>query len=135
MPSSPAGIYRGEARGAHASVRRGTSLDFADYRTYQPGDDFRTIDWGIFGRLDRLFVRLYAEEEDLTVHLLLDTSASMSYGSPPKIDYARRLAAALGYVGIGSLDRVGVTTFAGRARAAPLRRGAAAPSSSTCWST
>ncbi|MGA2379652.1 MAG: DUF58 domain-containing protein [Spirochaetia bacterium] len=105
-------IYRGEARGAHASVRRGTSLDFADYRTYQPGDDFRTIDWGIFGRLDRLFVRLYAEEEDLTVHLLLDSSASMSYGAPPKIDYARRLAAALGYVGIGSLDRVGVTTFA-----------------------
>jgi uncharacterized protein (DUF58 family) len=106
-------ISRGETRGAHASVRRGTSLDFADFRTYQPGDDFRTIDWGIFGRLGRLFVRLYAEEEDLTVHLLLDTSASMSYGSPPKIDYTRRLAAALGYVGIGSLDRVGVTTFAG----------------------
>jgi len=104
-------IYRGEARGAHASVRRGTSLDFADFRTYQPGDDFRTIDWGIFGRLDRLFVRLYAEEEDLTVHLLLDVSGSMAFGSPPKIDYARRLAAALGYVGIGSLDRVGVTTF------------------------
>jgi uncharacterized protein (DUF58 family) len=104
-------IYRGEARGAHASVRRGTSLDFADFRTYQPGDDFRTIDWGIFGRLDRLFVRLYAEEEDLTVHILLDSSASMSYGTPPKIDYARKLAAALGYVGIGSLDRVGATTF------------------------
>jgi uncharacterized protein (DUF58 family) len=104
-------IYRGQARGAHASVRRGTSLDFADFRAYQPGDDFRTIDWGIYGRLDRLFVRLYAEEEDLTVHLLLDSSASMSYGAPPKIDYARRLAAALGYVGIGSLDRVGVTTF------------------------
>lgn len=119
-------IYRGEARGAHASVRRGTSLDFADYRTYQPGDDFRTIDWGIFGRLDRLFVRLYAEEEDLTVHLLLDTSASMSYGAPPKIDYARRLAAALGYVGIGSLDRVGVTTFgAGLHGALPARRGRA----------
>ncbi|MGO9310499.1 MAG: DUF58 domain-containing protein [Spirochaetia bacterium] len=105
-------IYRGEQRGAHTSVRRGTSLDFADYRAYQPGDDFRAIDWGIFGRLDRLFVRLYAEEEDLTVHLLLDTSASMSYGSPPKLDYARRLAAALAYIGIGSLDRVGVTTFA-----------------------
>ncbi len=104
-------LYRGESRGAHTSVRRGTSLDFADFRGYQPGDDFRTIDWGIYGRLDRLVVRLYAEEEDLSVHLLLDASASMSYGSPPKIDYARRLAAALGYVGIGSLDRVGVTTF------------------------
>jgi uncharacterized protein (DUF58 family) len=117
-------IYRGDTRGAHASPRCGTSLDFADYRTYQPGDDFRTIDWSIFGRLDRLFVRLYAEEEDLTVHVLLDASASMSYGAPPKIDYTRRLAAALGYVGIGSLDRVGVTTFAaGLGGALAPRRG------------
>ncbi|MGA2974136.1 MAG: DUF58 domain-containing protein [Spirochaetia bacterium] len=117
-------IYRGDTRGAHSSPRRGTSLDFADYRTYQPGDDFRTIDWSIFGRLDRLFVRLYAEEEDLTVHVLLDASDSMSFGAPPKIDYARRLAAALGYVGIGSLDRVGVTTFAaGLGGALAPRRG------------
>ncbi len=119
-------IYRGDTRGAHASPRRGTSLDFADYRPYQPGDDFRTIDWSIYGRLDRVFVRLYAEEEDLTVHVLLDASASMSYGAPPKIDYARRLAAALGYVGIGSLDRVGVTTFAaGLGGALAPRRGRA----------
>lgn len=119
-------IYRGDTRGAHASPRRGTSLDFADYRTYQPGDDFRSIDWSIFSRLDRLFVRLYAEEEDLTVHVLLDASASMSYGRPAKIDYARRLAAALGYVGIGSLDRVGVTTFAaGLGGALAPRRGRA----------
>jgi len=123
-------LYRGEARGAHTSVRRGTSLDFADFRAYQPGDDFRAIDWGIYGRLDRLVVRLYAEEEDLSVHLLLDSSASMSFGSPPKIDYARRLAAALGYVGIGSLDRVGVTTFAagleeGHGRPLAPRRGRA----------
>ncbi len=117
-------IYRGQTRGSHSSPRRGTSLDFADYRTYQAGDDFRVIDWSIFGRLDRLFVRLYAEEEDLTVHVLLDSSASMTYGSPPKLDYARRLAAALGYVGIGSLDRVGVTTFAaGLAGALAPRRG------------
>jgi uncharacterized protein (DUF58 family) len=117
-------IYRGDTRGAHASPRRGTSLDFADFRTYQPGDDFRSIDWSIFSRLDRLFVRLYAEEEDLTVHVLLDASASMSFGAPPKIDYARRLAAALGYVGIGSLDRVGVTTFAaGLGGALAPRRG------------
>jgi uncharacterized protein (DUF58 family) len=119
-------IYRGDTRGAHASLRRGTSLDFADYRTYQPGDDFRSIDWSIFSRLDKLFVRLYAEEEDLTVHVLLDASASMSYGTPAKIDYARRLAAALAYVGIGSLDRVGVTTFAaGLGGALAPRRGRA----------
>jgi uncharacterized protein (DUF58 family) len=105
-------IYRGQTRGAHSSLRRGSSLDFADYRTYQPGDDFRYIDWSIFGRLDRLFVRLYAEEEDLSVHLLLDTSASMGYGSPRKVDFARRVAAALCSIGIRSLDRVGVTTFA-----------------------
>ncbi|HUJ76142.1 MAG TPA: DUF58 domain-containing protein [bacterium] len=119
-------LYRGASRGAHMSVRRGTSLDFADFRSYQPGDDFRTIDWGIYGRLDRLVVRLYAEEEDLTVHILLDSSKSMSFGTPPKIDYARRLAAALGYVGIRSLDRVGVTTFsAGLAGALAPRRGRA----------
>jgi uncharacterized protein (DUF58 family) len=119
-------LYRGAARGAHMSVRRGTSLDFADFRSYQPGDDFRTIDWGIYGRLDKLVVRLYAEEEDLTVHLLLDSSASMSFGTPPKIDHARRLAAALGYVGIRSLDRVGVTTFAaGLSGALAPRRGRA----------
>ncbi len=117
-------LYRGGSRGAHMSVRRGTSLDFADFRSYQPGDDFRTIDWGIYGRLDKLVVRLYAEEEDLTVHLLLDASNSMSFGTPPKIDYARRLAAALGYVGIRSLDRVGVTTFAaGLSGALAPRRG------------
>jgi uncharacterized protein (DUF58 family) len=123
-------LHRGQAHGAHTSVRRGTSLDFADFRSYQPGDDFRTIDWGIYGRLDKLVVRLYAEEEDLSVHLLLDLSASMSFGSPPKIDYARRLAAALGYVGIGSLDRVGATTFgaglgSGPAAALAPRRGRA----------
>ncbi len=119
-------LYHGSARGAHMSVRRGTSLDFADFRAYQPGDDFRTIDWGIYGRLDKLVVRLYAEEEDLTVHLLLDSSASMAFGAPPKIDYARRVAAALGYVGIGSLDRVGVTTFAaGLSGALAPRRGRA----------
>ena len=119
-------LRRGGGHGAHQSVRRGTSLDFADFRGYQPGDDFRTIDWGIYGRLDKLVVRLYAEEEDLTIHLLLDSSASMSFGTPPKIDYARKLAAALGYVGIRSLDRVGVTTFAaGLSGALGPRRGRA----------
>lgn len=105
-------LYRGEASGAHASPLRGTSPDFADYRIYQPGDDFRYIDWNIFGRLDRLFVKLFAEEEDLSVHILLDASRSMAFGVPPKIDYARRVAAALGFIGLASLDRVGVATFA-----------------------
>ncbi len=117
-------IYRGQTRGAHTSPQRGSSLDFADFRTYQPGDDFRHIDWSIFGRLNRLFVRLYAEEEDLSVHLLLDTSNSMSFGSPRKVDFARRVAAALCSIGISSLDRVGVTTFgAGLQGALAPRRG------------
>jgi uncharacterized protein (DUF58 family) len=105
-------LYRGEARGAHRSVKRGASPDFADHRAYQPGDDFRSIDWNAFSRLDRLFVKLFVEEEDLTVHILLDTSRSMGFGSPPKLDYARRVGAALGFLGIASLDRVGVTAFA-----------------------
>ena len=117
-------LYRGQAKGGHASPRRGTSIDFADYRTYQPGDDFRYIDWNIFGRLDRLFVKLFAEEEDLSVHILLDASRSMAYGSPSKIDYARRVAAALGFIGLASLDRVGATTFAaGLGGALAPRRG------------
>jgi uncharacterized protein (DUF58 family) len=117
-------LYRGEMRGEHTSPSRGTSPDFADYRDYQPGDDFRYIDWNIFSRLDRLLVKLFVEEEDLTVHILLDTSRSMAYGQPPKIDYARRVGAALGYIAITSLDRVGVTTFAaGLSGALAPRRG------------
>ncbi len=117
-------IYRGETHGEHSSPTRGTSPDFADYRDYQPGDDFRYIDWNIFSRLDRLLVKLFVEEEDLSVHILLDTSRSMEYGSPRKIDYARRVAAALGYIGLTSLDRVGVSTFAaGLSGALAPRRG------------
>jgi uncharacterized protein (DUF58 family) len=117
-------LYRGETHGEHSSPTHGTSPDFADYRDYQPGDDFRYIDWNIFSRLDRLLVKLFVEEEDLSVHILLDTSRSMEYGSPRKIDYARRVAAALGYIGLTSLDRVGVTTFAaGLSGALAPRRG------------
>jgi len=105
-------LYRGETRGGHGSPLRGASPDFADHRDYQPGDDFRTIDWNIDARLGRLFVKLFAEEEDLGVHLLVDASGSMGFGTPPKIDYARRLAAALGYIALHALDRVGATTFA-----------------------
>jgi uncharacterized protein (DUF58 family) len=105
-------IFRGHLRGEHTTRRRGSGLEFADFRRYHPGDDFRYIDWNIFSRLDRLFLKLYAAEEDVTLHLLLDTSASMGFGEPLKFDYARRLAAALGYIGLSNLDRVGLTTFA-----------------------
>jgi uncharacterized protein (DUF58 family) len=105
-------IYHGQGRGEHSTVKMGTSLEFSDYRNYQVGDDFRYIDWNIFSRLDRLFLKVFTAEEDLSIHILLDTSQSMMYGEPPKIDYARRVAAALGYIGLTNLDRVGITTFA-----------------------
>ena len=99
-------------------------LEFADHRRYQPGDDFRYVDWNVYSRLDRLFLKVFAAEEDLTIHLLVDTSRSMQEGQPSKIDFARRVAAALGYIGLNSLDRVGVVSFAdelGRPR--PPQRG------------
>ena len=103
---------RGLPRGEHSTARRGRGLEFDDFRRYQPGDDFRYIDWNIFSRLDRLVVKLYASEEDMTLHLVLDSSASMGFGDPLKFDYARRLTAALGYIGLNNLDRVALSTFA-----------------------
>lgn len=105
-------IRLGAMRGENISVRKGASLDFADFRLYQPGDDFRYLDWNIYSRLHRLFVKVFKAEEDLTVHLLIDTSGSMDYGSPSKLWYAKRVAAALGYLAVNNLDRVGVSAFA-----------------------
>ena len=102
---------RGLPRGERSTARRGRGLEFDDFRRYQPGDDFRYIDWNIFSRLDRLVVKLYTSEEDLTLHLAIDCSASMGFGEPTKFDYARRLAAALGFIGLHHLDRVALTTF------------------------
>ncbi|MGI9334100.1 MAG: DUF58 domain-containing protein [Gammaproteobacteria bacterium] len=105
-------IFRGLLRGEHTTSRRGRGLEFSDFRRYRPGDDFRYIDWNIYSRLDRLVLKLYASEEDVTLHVLMDTSASMRFGDPLKFDYARRLAAALAYIGLNNLDRVSLTTFA-----------------------
>lgn len=104
-------VFRGMTRGEHATRRRGRGLEFADFRQYQPGDDLRYIDWNIFSRLDRLFLKLYTTEEDLTLHIAIDASASMAFGSPSKFDYARQLAASLAYVGLNNLDRVSVSSF------------------------
>src|SRR5262245_37812051 len=80
--------FAGRLRGEQRSTRKGNSLEFADYRTYVQGDDVRFIDWKIFGRLDRLFLKLFMEEEDLFVHFFLDTSHSMAMGTPEKLLYA-----------------------------------------------
>ncbi|HEU4340747.1 MAG TPA: DUF58 domain-containing protein [Candidatus Binatia bacterium] len=99
------------AKGEHPSSRKGFSLEFADYRKYQPGDDLRYVDWNIYRRLDRLLLKVFTAEEEMNVYLLIDTSRSMAEGSPPKIDYAKQVAAAVGYIGLKNLDRVGGASF------------------------
>jgi uncharacterized protein (DUF58 family) len=116
----------GEIQGERRSPKRGQSVEFADYRNYARGDDFRQIDWNVYARLERFFVKLFVEEEDLTVHLLVDTSRSMGWGEPAKLWYAQRAAAALGYIALAGLDRVTVSAFnAGLAETLEPRRGKA----------
>jgi len=109
-------VFQGQLKGERRSAKRGTSVEFADFRNYTLGDDLRYIDWNTFARLERLFLKLFVEEEDLHVYMLIDGSQSMAYGSPAKFDYARRIAASLGYIGLNNLDRVGATIFASRMR-------------------
>jgi uncharacterized protein (DUF58 family) len=104
-------IFLGRMKGERLSKRKGQSVEFADFRSYVVGDDLRFLDWNLFGRLDRLFIRLFQEEEDLHFYLLLDNSRSMGFGSPTKLHYARQVAAALGFVGLVNLDRVVVEAF------------------------
>ena len=105
---------RGGLKGGRRSVKRGQSVEFADYRDYSLGDDLRQLDWNVFARLERLFVKLFVEEEDVTVTFLLDASASMATGQPEKLLFAKRAAAALGYIGLASEDRVVVSALGGR---------------------
>jgi len=105
------GRRKGRLSGLHVSPRAGVSLEFADYRPYAPGDDFRYIDWNVYGRLDRILVKTFVHETDLPIYLLVDTSASMRVGAPSKLHYAARLAAAMAYLGLRGLDRVGFYPF------------------------
>lgn len=100
--------FRGRVKGERRSPRKGQSVEFSDYRPYGVGDDLRYVDWNIFGRLDRLHVKLFVDEEDLCLHLLVDASRSMGFGTPSKLDYAVRLAGALAFVGLVNLERVGL---------------------------
>lgn len=113
-------LTAGRMKGERRSVRRGQSVEFADYRNYSAGDDLRQLDWNAYARLEKLFVKLFVEEEDVTVHVLVDASRSMDYGEPNKLDAARRAAAALAYLGLASMDRVSVA-FLGDGRADGLR--------------
>ncbi|HKY06921.1 MAG TPA: DUF58 domain-containing protein [Candidatus Binatia bacterium] len=110
------------AKGEHAASRKGFSLEFSDYRRYQQGDDLRYVDWNIYRRLERLLLKVFTSEEEMNIYLLVDTSRSMAEGSPMKLDYARKVAAALGYIGLKNLDRVGGASFSMRLHA-PLTLG------------
>ncbi|UCE58473.1 MAG: DUF58 domain-containing protein [Phycisphaerales bacterium] len=104
-------IFAGKMRGERISKRRGESVEFADYRNYVVGDDLRFLDWNIFARLDSLFLKLFLEEEDLHVSVLLDVSKSMDWGNPNKGLYARRIAAAVAYIGLVNFDRVSLYAY------------------------
>lgn len=106
--------FLGSRQGVHVSRRRGHGLEFSDYRPYSPGDDFRHIDWGVYGRTDRLYVREFREEQDLHVLFFVDSSASMAYPEGEgKFEISRDLALALGFVALSSGDSV-TFTFPGQ---------------------
>jgi len=106
-------MFPGQLRGERRSTKRGASVEFADYRNYTIGDDFRRVDWNVYARLEKLFLKLFVEEEDLHVYVLLDASRSMGFGSPSKLLYGKRVAAALSYIALANLDRVGLAALNG----------------------
>src|SRR5512144_2154013 len=117
-------IFRGRMKGERRSPRKGQSVEFADFRNYVPGDDLRFVDWNTYARLERLFLKLFLEEEDLHFYALIDASQSMGFGEPTKLRYACQLAAALGFVGLVRGDRVKIETVGQPPSApAPVFRG------------
>lgn len=104
-------VFRGRMKGERRSKRKGQSVEFADFRNYVSGDDLRFIDWNTYARLDKLFLKLFMEEEDLHFYALIDASHSMTFGEPSKLHYAKQLAAALGFIGLVRTDRVRIETL------------------------
>jgi uncharacterized protein (DUF58 family) len=115
-------VRPGAIKGDRRSTKRGTSIEFADYRDYTPGDDLRRLDWNIYARTDRPYIKLLEDEEDLAVHILLDSSASMDwpgeqtegYSMPEetnKLLFGKKLAAGLAYISLGSNDRLTITSI------------------------
>ena len=105
-------VSHGGSRGDRKTRRSGAGLEFADHREYSAGDDLRRIDWNLYGRIGRPLVRLFDEDEELALYLLVDSSASMGIGARPKLRVACETAAALAYIGMGGRDRVAVHAFA-----------------------
>lgn len=104
-------VLSGLLKAERQSHRKGVSLEFSDYRNYSAGDDFRHVDWHIYGRLEEFFVKLFREEENLQMNVFLDSSRSMDYGARNKYFYARRIAAALAYIGMANMDSVSLYPF------------------------
>jgi len=116
--------FAGQWKAERRSRARGTGLEFADSRSYVSGDDFRHLDWKVYLRLNRLILKLFQEDEDLPIYVFVDCSQSMNFGRPLKLDYSRRVAAALCYIGLANLDRVNVVAYADRVKAElPSQRG------------
>src|SRR4051794_28192020 len=117
-------IFLGRMKGERRSKKKGQSVEFADYRNYVIGDDLRFLDWNLYGRLNKLFIRLFMEEEDLHFYVLIDNSLSMDFGNPSKLHYAKQIAAALGFIGLVNMDRVVVEAFNDRlTQTMPAARG------------
>src|SRR5215213_5124732 len=104
-------VFRGRMKGERRSKRKGQSVEFADFRNYVAGDDLRLLDWNLYARLDKLIIKLFMEEEDLHFYTLIDASMSMDFGDPTKLQYAKQLAAALGFIGLIRTDRVRIETL------------------------
>lgn len=104
-------VFSGGVRAERRTRKVGSGIEFADHRRYTWGDDFRYIDWNVYGRVDKLLLRLFEEEEDLHIYILLDSSRSMLVGEPLKLHYAMQVSAALAYVGLANLDRVAIVPF------------------------
>ena len=102
--------FAGRMRAERRTKKTGAGVEFADHRDYQPGDDFRYLDWNVYQRFDRLLLRLFEEEEDLAIYFIVDASTSMGFGDSKKLRYAKRVAAALAYVGLANLDRVSISS-------------------------
>lgn len=107
-------IFTGRMKGERRSKRKGESVEFADYRNYVVGDDLRFLDWNIYARLEKLLLKLFLEEEDLNVTVLFDCSRSMDWGDPGKGLYAKRVTAALAYIGLVNYDRVSLYGYSDR---------------------
>lgn len=119
-------VFRGRMKGERRSKRKGQSVEFADFRNYVHGDDLRFIDWNTYARLDKLFLKMFFEEEDLHFYVLIDASSSMDFGQPSKLFYAKQLAAALGFIGLVRADRVKIETLGQSVRTpGPVLRGRA----------